>query len=101
MIGPGTHFSGDLVSSDPIEVHGRLDGDARTTARFTVGETGSMLGNIEAASIVIAGQVTAGIIAAQRVELLATARVSGFVRASALSIADGAVLEGGSDPLRP
>jgi cytoskeletal protein CcmA (bactofilin family) len=100
VIAAGTSFSGDIVSSDPVEVHGRLQGDARTSARFTVGETGSMLGNIDAASVVIAGEVTAGIITAQKVELRPTARVSGIVRAAALSIADGAVLKGGADPPR-
>jgi cytoskeletal protein CcmA (bactofilin family) len=100
VIAAGTSFSGEIVSDDPIEVHGRLEGDARTTARFVVGETGSMLGNIEAGSVVIAGEVTAGIISAQKVELQSTARVSGFVRAGVLSIADGAVLEGCSDPLQ-
>ncbi len=97
VIGPGTTFTGEVVSSDPVEVHGTLEGDSHVTARYLVGESGRVFGNIEAANLIIAGQVTAGLLSAERVELRSTARVVATVRARVVSIADGALLEGGVD----
>ncbi len=97
MIGPGTSFTGELVSSDPVEVHGTLEGDSRVSARFTVGESGRVFGNIEAANLIVAGQVTAGILSAERIELRPTARVTAILRARVVSIAEGALLDGGVD----
>jgi cytoskeletal protein CcmA (bactofilin family) len=85
------------VSSDPVEVHGTLEGDSRVTARYVVGESGRVFGNIEATNLIVAGQVTAGVLVAERIELKPTARVSANLRARVVAIANGALLEGGVD----
>ena len=98
VIAQGTVFHGELTSSDPVEVHGTLEGDARVaTARFTVGETGRVLGNIDAAVLVVAGEVNAGMLTAQKIEMRATARVTATLRARVIAIAEGAVFEGDVD----
>ncbi len=97
VIAPGTSLCGELSSTEPVEVYGTLEGDSRVTARFTVAEGGRVLGNIEATSLVIAGQVTAGLLVAEKIELRPTARVTAILRARVVSIADGALLEGGVD----
>lgn len=97
VIAPGTSFRGELVSSDPVEVYGSLEGDAHVTARFTVGESGRVFGNIDAAVLVVAGEVNAGMLTAEKIELRATARVAATLRARVVSIAEGAVFEGDVD----
>ncbi len=97
VIAAGTTFRGELVSSDPVEVHGSLEGDARVTARFTVGEGGRVFGNIDATALVIAGEVNAGMLTAEKIELRATARVAATLRARVVSIAEGAMFEGDVD----
>ena len=62
VIAPGTSFHGELMSRDPVEVYGSLEGDAHVTARFTVGESGRVFGNIDAAVLVVAGEVNAGML---------------------------------------
>ncbi len=94
MIAPGTVFRGELTSSDPVEIRGTLEGDSRVDAHYLVGEGGRVLGNIDAASLVIAGEVMAGLLTADKIELRATARVAGTLRARVVVIADGAQYDG-------
>jgi cytoskeletal protein CcmA (bactofilin family) len=94
VIAAGTTLSGDLESSDPVEVYGTLEGDARVSGRFMVAESGRVFGNVDAHTIVIAGEVTAGLLNAERIELRATARVTARLRGRVVAVADGAVFQG-------
>ncbi len=104
VIAAGTVFSGDLDSSDPVEVYGTLEGDARVRGRFMVAEPGKVIGNVDAQTIVVAGEVEAGLLSADRIELRPTARVTARLRGRAVAIAEGAVfdgdMEGGGPPAR-
>jgi cytoskeletal protein CcmA (bactofilin family) len=97
VISAGASFRGDLASGDPVEVHGTLEGDSRVTARFTVGETGRVFGNIDAAIVIVAGEVTAGMLTAEKIELRPTARVTATLSARVVAIAEGALFEGDID----
>jgi cytoskeletal protein CcmA (bactofilin family) len=85
---------GDLSSTVPIEIRGTLEGDCETTARCIVHEGGRVLGNIDAAALVVAGEVEAGLLRADKVELRASANVVGAIRARVVVIADGAFYRG-------
>jgi cytoskeletal protein CcmA (bactofilin family) len=93
-IGPGSFFRGDVSCTDPVEIRGTLEGDCRTSARCIVHEGGRVLGNIDAAALVVAGRVEAGVLAADKVELRESARVVGTIRARVIVIADGAFYQG-------
>jgi cytoskeletal protein CcmA (bactofilin family) len=94
LIGPGARVRGDVHSDHPVEVRGTLEGDCCTSARCVVHEGGRVLGNIDAIALVVAGEVDAGLLQAEKVELRASARVSGVIRAGVVAIADGAFYEG-------
>jgi cytoskeletal protein CcmA (bactofilin family) len=59
-----------------------------------VHEGARVLGNIEAAALVVAGKVEAGLLKADKVELRATAVVEGAIQAQMIVIADGAFYKG-------
>ena len=94
MIGPGTTIRGDLTSGDAVEIRGRLEGDCRTSAHCVVSKGARVLGSIEATGIVVAGEIEARALAADKVELRASARVRASVTARVVTIADGAFYEG-------
>jgi cytoskeletal protein CcmA (bactofilin family) len=105
VIGHGTRIRGDLASSDPVEIRGTLEGDCQTSAPCIVREGARVLGNIEAAALVVAGEIEAGLLRAEKVEVRASARVLATIRARVVVIADGAQYEGevqmeGSHPTR-
>lgn len=94
LIGPGACFRGDLRSDHPVEIRGTLEGDCYTSARCVVHEGGRVLGNIDAIALVVAGEVDAGLLKAEKVELRASARVLGVISAGVVVIADGAFFQG-------
>jgi cytoskeletal protein CcmA (bactofilin family) len=101
VIGAGTHVRGDVVSSDPVEIRGTVEGDCRVGAHCAVTEGARVLGNIDATSLVISGEVEAGTLTAQKVEVRASARVRATIRAARVAIADGALYEGNLETQEP
>ena len=101
VIGSGTHVRGDVVSSDPVEIRGTVEGDCRVGAHCTVAEGARVLGNIDATTLVVAGEVEAGTLTAEKVEVRATARVRATIRAQRVAIADGALYEGDLQTQQP
>lgn len=94
VIGRGITVRGDLTGGDAVEIRGRLEGDCRTSAHCVVSEGARVLGNIEATGIVVAGEVEARVLAADKVEIRASARVRAAVAARVVTIAEGAFYEG-------
>jgi cytoskeletal protein CcmA (bactofilin family) len=86
VIGHGTRIRGDLASSDPVEIRGTLEGDCQTSAHCIVREGARVLGNIEAAALVVAGEIEAGLLRAEKVEIRASARVVATIRARVVAI---------------
>jgi cytoskeletal protein CcmA (bactofilin family) len=94
VIGAGTTVHGDVSGRDPLEIRGSVEGDCRIGGLCIVAEGGRVLGNIEAEGLVVAGEIEAGKLTVDRVELRSTARVRGAITARVLAIADGAFYEG-------
>ncbi|HXK11164.1 MAG TPA: polymer-forming cytoskeletal protein [Vicinamibacteria bacterium] len=94
VIGPKTTVRGDVTGGDPVEIRGTLEGDCRISALCVVGEGARVLGNVEAAGLVVAGEIEAGTLAAERIEIRGSARVRGTITARVVAIADGAFYEG-------
>ena len=97
MIGPATRICGDLVAEGPVYVYGTLEGDCHTTAHCIVHEGARVLGNVTAAALVVAGEVEAGMLWAEKVEVRASARVVATIRARVIAIEDGAFFQGQMD----
>jgi len=94
VIGPGAVVRGDVASTGPVEIRGTLEGDCRTSAHCVVREGARVLGNIEATALVVAGEIEAGLLRADKVEVRASAKVIATIRARVVAIADGALYEG-------
>jgi cytoskeletal protein CcmA (bactofilin family) len=94
VIALGMTVHGDVTGDGPVEIRGTLEGDCRIGGLCVVAEGGRVIGNVEAAGLVVAGAVEAGALAADRVELRSSARVSGTITARLVAIADGAFYEG-------
>ncbi|NNC63864.1 MAG: polymer-forming cytoskeletal protein, partial [Gammaproteobacteria bacterium] len=60
----------------------------------TLARNGFWNGTIKAGNVIVAGHVEGDIIAAGRVEITETARITGTVSGDAIAVAEGAVVEG-------
>jgi cytoskeletal protein CcmA (bactofilin family) len=97
VIGEGLTVEGEFSSEDEVVVYGALRGTLSTTGNVSVGSTGVVEADVRADSLGIAGQVTGDVQANQRVDIQAGGRLIGDVKASRLTIADGASFKGNVD----
>jgi len=97
LIGPQVVIRGDLQFSGGLYIEGRVIGKITAgdadKAVLTVSEQGLIEGELRAPIVVINGQMT-GDVYAERVELLAQARVQGNVHYKVVEMAAGATLTG-------
>jgi len=85
-------ITGDISTAGEVHVSGMVKGDV-IAKQLTIGETGTIIGSVEAESAMVAGTLT-GRLSAAKVVLAATARVVADITHVSLSIEPGAVFEG-------
>jgi cytoskeletal protein CcmA (bactofilin family) len=97
-IGRSVVFDGELTSDEDLRFEGTLKGHIHIReATLTIGEGASVEADIRARKVVVHGTVEGSISAGERIELAATATVSGSLTAERVVIADGARFNGGVD----
>jgi cytoskeletal protein CcmA (bactofilin family) len=94
IVGPQTHFSGLIQLREPARIDGEVDGEIFATEAVWIGETGRVHARIEAPEVVVAGLLLGDIVASRRVELTATARVTGSIECPILALAEGGIIDG-------
>ena len=92
VIGSDVSIKGDVTASADLHVDGSIEGDI-SCASLVQGETSTITGKIEAQSARLAGKVS-GSIRARELVVLRSARIEGDVSYDALTIEQGAHVEG-------
>lgn len=92
VIGADVTIKGDISATADLHVDGRIEGDI-SCASLVQGETSEIHGQVEAETARLAGKVV-GSIHARELVILKTARVEGDVHYDALTIEQGAAVEG-------
>lgn len=100
IIGRGAHFNGSLTGTGTLRVDGKVEGQIVHRGDVVVGETGLVEASIQARNVTVAGEVRGGIEAEGKVELIATGKLTGDIKAGALVINDGAFFHGSSTMTR-
>jgi cytoskeletal protein CcmA (bactofilin family) len=96
-----TAFNGVLVYETSLKIDGYFKGRISTRGHLIVGEKAKVYANIQANSIVVAGEVKGDVEALERLEMLPTAKLYGNIRTKKLKMADGVVFEGRCEMLGP
>ena len=96
-----THFGkffvleGELSSDEDLRFDGTLQGHLYLDdATLTLGETATVDADIRAKQVIVQGTVQGSIAAGHRIELTASAKVTGSLSAERVVIADGARFNG-------
>jgi cytoskeletal protein CcmA (bactofilin family) len=97
----GCTIKGDVVFSDLLRVHGRVEGRVTSEHELLVGEGGEVDGEVTVGRLVVAGTVRGTVRAAERVVIHGTGKVLAEVFASTLVVDEGGVLEGEVHMTRP
>jgi cytoskeletal protein CcmA (bactofilin family) len=100
-LGRETSFSGTLKFKDSLRIQGKFEGEIDSMGRLIIdSEAVVNARRIRASSVVVGGVVHGDIEAADRLEMLPSAKVYGNVRTSKLRIGDGVVFEGKCEMIR-
>jgi cytoskeletal protein CcmA (bactofilin family) len=94
LINEGCKISGVITGTGDYQVSGKIDGDCEVDGTVTLTRTGYWNGTINATHIIISGHVEGDILAAGKVEVSDSARITGTVTGEAIAVAEGAVVEG-------
>jgi cytoskeletal protein CcmA (bactofilin family) len=97
VIGPKTHIKGEVGGDEDVVVEGIIEGQVRITRDLRVSAGGSVRATVDAQSVIVSGEVIGDCTASQRVEIQATGRLTGNIRAPRIVIAEGALFKGTSD----
>ena len=95
VIGKGVKLeSAKLSGTEPVVINGTYLGDVDLDGFLTVGESGSVIGNVRARHIEIAGKVRGVIVCSGTVRLTSSAYVEGGIATQILKTDEGAQMNG-------
>jgi cytoskeletal protein CcmA (bactofilin family) len=97
VIGAGITVEGDITTDEDVVVEGTIRGKLSAKEGVTIEHGATVEADVVSGSLVVAGALTGNITATERVDLQSGARVIGNVKASRVTIADGAQFKGNVD----
>lgn len=86
--------TGDLETTASLRIEGNLEGSVLSADSVVIGVGSKISGDIHAREIVVGGTITGNVHASERVELQATAVVTGDVHTGSILVQEGGVVNG-------
>ena len=97
-IGPTISITGEVTSQEPLTIAGHVDGSVEVVGHvLTIVEGGKATGTLVATTIVVSGAVQGSLCANDKIVVSQTAVIEGDLAAPALTLADGATVQGRID----
>ena len=97
IVGEGAVLSGH-VKGQNLTVLGRLEGEVHLQGRLSVGARGSVAARVRAAEVFVEGEIE-GDVRTESLTLAETAKARGTFVAKRLVVKEGALVEGGVNPV--
>jgi len=97
VIGKGITVKGELFGDEDVKIEGRVEGKIKLTKNLFVGQTGMVEADVEAENINIGGTVTGNLMAQNRVEIVASGKMTGDIKAPRVVVTEGAHFKGNVD----
>ena len=94
IIGPDAKFKGEMSVDNRARILGRFEGIIRAKGQVEVADKATCQAVVEAGTVQVDGTVEGNITATDRVQLNATARVTGDLVAAKLVVTEGASFTG-------
>ena len=90
IIGSNTTIVGDIISEGDFRIDGKVEGTIKTAGRVVIGKNGNATGRVECTNADIEGVFSGELQVDNLLTLKSTARISGDVIISKLSVEPGA-----------
>ena len=96
-IGEDTVFNGSLNFDGTVRIDGKFEGKVITEDTLIIGETGHLMAEISAGTVICMGRVEGTIVASKKVEIHSTSKILGNIKSPAIDIELGGILDGNCD----
>jgi cytoskeletal protein CcmA (bactofilin family) len=94
VLGKGARLRGRIGGDGDLRVEGSISGEVAVKGQLVLAEGGEIVADVQATSVVVEGSVEGDITATDAVSIKASARVSGALKGSSISIEEGASVSG-------
>jgi cytoskeletal protein CcmA (bactofilin family) len=94
VLGPDANFKGEMSFEKGLRLMGRFEGKMNTPGRLHIAKEARMQADVDCGALIVEGDVKGNLSANDRIELKSTARYEGDLRASKLTVDEGAVFNG-------
>lgn len=94
LIAANLFIEGKIQGSGDVRVAGQFKGDVDVQGDLTIEVGARLTGSVRATKVTIAGELDGNVVAASRVDLLATGVVNGDIKAGSLTVASGSRMRG-------
>jgi cytoskeletal protein CcmA (bactofilin family) len=93
FVAPSTKIVGTITGQGAYIFSGTIEGDCDIDGPVTLADGGRWKGTMKANDIIIGGTMDGDVVARQRIEIVATARVTGSLRGKSIAVSEGAIIE--------
>jgi len=90
----GSRVTGQLTFQGSARIEGSVDGEIQCHGTLTIGERAEVRARISGEIVVIRGRVEGNVVAKEKVELIAPARLYGDVDTPRLIVTEGVIFDG-------
>jgi cytoskeletal protein CcmA (bactofilin family) len=94
ILGKTLVFKGELCADEDLILFGRVEGSIEHTSSLTIGQGGTVIGDIHAKVIVVKGTVDGDLTATESITISPSANVQGDIAAPRVCIVEGAQFNG-------
>src|SRR5438552_2752414 len=94
VLGPDASFKGELSFEKGLRLMGKFEGRITSAGRLHIAKEARMQADVESGAIIVEGEVKGNLVANDRIELKQSARLEGDLRATKLTVDEGAVFSG-------
>ena len=96
-MGEDAVFNGTLNFDGTVRIDGKFEGKVITEDTLIIGETGHLMAEISAGTVICMGRVEGTIVASKKVEIHSTSKILGNIKSPAIDIELGGILDGNCD----
>jgi len=94
VLGKGARLRGRIGGDGDLHVEGAISGEVAIKGQLVLAAGGGIVADVQATSVIVEGAVEGDITATDSVSIRASARVSGALKGSSVSIEEGATVSG-------
>ena len=94
VIGADVVIKGELTFDKAVRIDGTFEGQIRSKGTLTISEGAKVTASVEAGNVRLEGECKGNLYASEKLQLMATAKMEGDIKATRLEIADGAIFIG-------